>query len=507
MFDINDAFNKAGELLQSGQYSDVYPLCDEIIRNGYDIPEVYLLRLLAEANKKDLRELANLDTPLQKCQSFQKAVSLSDSEMSSYLRQCNEASISNYNQKQEQLKREQAEREQKNNTPDVMRGSMKAVVCELCGSNEIIKDGGFFVCQHCGTKYTLEEARKMMFEGKVDVSGSTVRVDNSSSVQNYLDIGNNALLAGNGQQAEQYANKALEVDPRNSEAWKLKMKSYESTATLGDLQVSDVLAAGKNVIEFAYDKNAAEEEIYKYYLTRSLELFLVSTSKMKDVEDIKSTYHTFMLVSLLTAGANTMKADSKIVSIYEGVATSAELFALAVPDSAVEQYDGLAQLLKMCAEARAKQTKAVEDRFAVYGAALTSEAKKARKEMYEKLLKRAQDGWNNYIKNHPDFKDKIYAEIEELSEKKRQAVLQQEQVAGGAEYDQIDSYIKSLEKKIKDLGMFKGKEKKPLQDEMDYYKKQLKDLEPSVKSQRDEIQKEIDELDKKIKEANDRLTL
>ena len=39
---------------------------------------------------------------------------------------------------------------------------MAQLVCELCGSTQFIKDNGVFVCQGCGTKYTLEEARAML---------------------------------------------------------------------------------------------------------------------------------------------------------------------------------------------------------------------------------------------------------------------------------------------------------------------------------------------------------
>ena len=37
-----------------------------------------------------------------------------------------------------------------------------ALSCELCGHTEFLKQDGVFVCQGCGTKYTLEEARKLM---------------------------------------------------------------------------------------------------------------------------------------------------------------------------------------------------------------------------------------------------------------------------------------------------------------------------------------------------------
>ena len=37
-----------------------------------------------------------------------------------------------------------------------------SLTCELCGSTDFVKDQGMFVCQGCGCKYTLEEARSIM---------------------------------------------------------------------------------------------------------------------------------------------------------------------------------------------------------------------------------------------------------------------------------------------------------------------------------------------------------
>lgn len=49
---------------------------------------------------------------------------------------------------------------------------MKRLVCELCGSIDLIKCDGVFVCQACGCKYSLEEAKKIMVEiaGSVEVT-------------------------------------------------------------------------------------------------------------------------------------------------------------------------------------------------------------------------------------------------------------------------------------------------------------------------------------------------
>lgn len=46
---------------------------------------------------------------------------------------------------------------------------MQAIKCELCGSNEFTKVDGLFQCNHCNTKYTLEEAKKLMVSGTVEV--------------------------------------------------------------------------------------------------------------------------------------------------------------------------------------------------------------------------------------------------------------------------------------------------------------------------------------------------
>ena len=101
---------------------------------------------------------------------------------------------------------------------------MKALTCEMCGSTDIIKQDGLFVCQSCGTKYSVEEAKKMMVEGTVSVKG-VVTVDNSGLIDNYLLMAKNALDAGNKSEAENYCNKIIEINPTHSKAWLFKEKS------------------------------------------------------------------------------------------------------------------------------------------------------------------------------------------------------------------------------------------------------------------------------------------
>ena len=80
---------------------------------------------------------------------------------------------------------------------------MKQLTCELCGGTDLVKQDGVFVCQNCGTKYTVEEAKKMMIEGTVDVQG-TVKIDASDKVKNLYIMARRAKDDNNAELASKY---------------------------------------------------------------------------------------------------------------------------------------------------------------------------------------------------------------------------------------------------------------------------------------------------------------
>lgn len=81
---------------------------------------------------------------------------------------------------------------------------MKAIICELCGSNDIVKMKGMYVCQHCGTKYTVEEAQKLI---------GTVKIDRSDEHANYIKLMDNAYDGGDFSTAVKYGSLAMEIYP------------------------------------------------------------------------------------------------------------------------------------------------------------------------------------------------------------------------------------------------------------------------------------------------------
>lgn len=87
----------------------------------------------------------------------------------------------------------------------------------MCGSSDLIKQDGVFVCENCGMKYSLEDAKKMMIEGTVEVKG-TVKVDNSAFVKKYLENARRAYDKEDWEEVEKYYNMVEQNSPNNMEA-------------------------------------------------------------------------------------------------------------------------------------------------------------------------------------------------------------------------------------------------------------------------------------------------
>ena len=94
---------------------------------------------------------------------------------------------------------------------------MTALVCEMCGGHDLIKQDGYYVCQNCGTKYTVEEAKKLMIDGVVEVTG-TVKIDSDSKINNLYKLARRAKDENNSKNAAKYYGEILLEHPNDWEA-------------------------------------------------------------------------------------------------------------------------------------------------------------------------------------------------------------------------------------------------------------------------------------------------
>ena len=117
---------------------------------------------------------------------------------------------------------------------------MNALICELCGSNDIVKQGGYFVCQHCGTKYTVEEAKKIL---------GTVKIDKTDDVKKLLVLARRAKKEKNDEKADKYYEMVIMEDPENWEAVFFQMCYSAQKCKISEIE--QVV----NRVANSYDKN------------------------------------------------------------------------------------------------------------------------------------------------------------------------------------------------------------------------------------------------------------
>lgn len=400
---------------------------------------------------------------------------------------------------------------------------MKQLTCEMCGSTDLLKQDGVFVCQSCGCKYSIEEDRKMMVEGTVEVAG-TVKVDDTAKIENYLDLSQNAYDSGNGQSAYDYANKALEIAPKNSRAWIAKMKSIEYIGTLGDLKLMEVIEAGKNAVAFAKEDSKKEItfEVYSYEAKRSLELLKLAMNKMADTEDIKRRFKQLLSISALYASKNILQADSKVVKLYDDIATEALAMIRLMPDEVLADYPEIAKIVGECAKQYQYETDAFDERLKIYGvslkesaktvrrakkAAIENKAKAAEKIALERKAKEQAERNSKYWEEHHAEKLAFEAEKAALAEKIDKLTKELEVLPENSTVKQLENQIATLKKEKDALGLFKGKEKKALQEQIDALTSgDLKKAKANKDATVAPIQAQIDAANARIAEIDAELT-
>ena len=92
---------------------------------------------------------------------------------------------------------------------------MVGLVCKLCGSNVFVKEDDFFVCQHCGCKYTAEEAKHSIVDPLLDLTFSMIAkyingIDGIDEKGNKIGIRDPEY-----DEAQNYLEKVEAIDPGN----------------------------------------------------------------------------------------------------------------------------------------------------------------------------------------------------------------------------------------------------------------------------------------------------
>ena len=170
---------------------------------------------------------------------------------------------------------------------------MKALKCEMCGSNDVVKQDGLYICQNCGTKYTVEEARKMMIEGTVDVQG-TVKIDSSSELENLYKLARASSIENNNENAAKYYEQILVKDPNSWEANYYAVYFKSMSCKLGEIRkaannvancLPRVINLVKTHVSDVAEQNRIVQEICLKNSMISTMLFGAATNHYMDIDE------------------------------------------------------------------------------------------------------------------------------------------------------------------------------------------------------------------------------
>lgn len=151
---------------------------------------------------------------------------------------------------------------------------MQAIKCELCGSNEFTKVDGLFQCNHCNTKYTLEEAKKLIVSGTVEV------VTGNAENERLLKIAETYIRIGQLMRAYKVFEKITIEFPNDHRGW----------IGLARVEEANIYNIFKKV----------EDNFLDIYNSKNISILghLKSINKIRNVLKVISTENTYKIDSI-----------------------------------------------------------------------------------------------------------------------------------------------------------------------------------------------------------------
>lgn len=427
---------------------------------------------------------------------------------------------------------------------------MAALVCDICGGKLAMGSGGIAVCDSCGMEHTKERMQEKVQEIK-----GAVRIDNSHMTDNWMKMGNAAASAGNHKEAYEYFTKVIEVDSENWRAIYEKGKAGAWQSTLGNLRTSEIYQGITLALEIIERSNLTEDEIVgfknefavalfninnaitdlmeqnlselndKYFdshwdqMWNTRQRYLTNVEQLEDalslicdLEDDLSKGNVIefkkrMCADLTNACESTQYwTDYSESSLgYLGFSTSEKQkyldkfwslvddIRLAEPDYATTKYSQPDPFNAGYESNRA-------DRILQYWQKRDDERRLKKKR--EAQEKRFAEYWNA----HQEEKAMLEAEARSLSQQISELEAEATKIPKLIEKENTEERIRKLETEKNALSIFKGKEKKALQEQIDALKSELTSLTQRVQQEVNSINARIVPLTNRQKTIQNELT-
>ena len=367
---------------------------------------------------------------------------------------------------------------------------MKRLTCELCGSTNIVKQDGMFVCQECGAKYSVEEAKKMMVEESADVSGGKVKVETSNRLKNLYILAHRAKDDNNTEDAAKYYSEIRLEDPNSWEAafygvyytaMNCKIAQIESAA----LSVKNCLDSVSNLI-LEYVPKEEQKAAYTECLLSAAHIgtLLFNASK-----------NTYMNSNYSDKAKDFLdRALSSILTINTAGATASETF---------DDVFLAKQIHENCADM-------CRSFWLSSGFAPISEEaiEKLQPRLAAAQKKKNDEYWEAHAEEKANLekeKDQLLSEEQNLKDQIVELENKKDSVPAKAEYEELNNRLNELKKQKDALGLFKNKEKKALQDQIESLTQSFKKCRSELDAQKKVFVDKMNPLESRIKDIDIRL--
>lgn len=427
---------------------------------------------------------------------------------------------------------------------------MKKLVCEMCGSSDLLKKDGVFECQSCGTKYSVEEAKKMMVEGVVQVEG-TVKIDSSSRTNNLIKNGITLYNDGKYDEAYQLFGEVLNNDPDNyiaiiyrgfCQCWESSVakanvmdmfkgitRGFEiAKEKLGETEKYRDLCMDS--ISSVFDVSMALMRMYNNYYDSAMKRSIEGLKRLNEYMSNSGTYTDLSYVHRENAryDSQAKEAEALATSGYKLVLlASGTLFnkILDVKDKEMFKVSDYRKIKELSNNLVLKGIEFSSNKLEDDSLTLLLAAHKCDEQIETIGKKRKEEYWKEHKEEKKELESKISEveeklkernnkiealkkEIDKANEEENNAVLPSQ-----PEMDKLNEDLKKLKAEKSSIGIFKLKERKAVQEKIDAVNNKITKLSSVLQKEQDEISKkygaivrksydEIEEIKKDINKLN-----
>ena len=383
---------------------------------------------------------------------------------------------------------------------------MKRLTCEMCGSTDMIKENGVFVCQACGCKYSVEEAKKMMIEGAVDVSQGKVIDGNQQRLDNLRKLADRAKEENDSETAAKYFEQILIEAPDDWEANFYTIYYSAHNIRMGQLgnaanRISNCLTPvckliSDNVPE-EQQKNAYTEVRDRVISFANLAFSNANRHAGSSLETLKQNINDWfvpavtMLVVLGDNLSSVFGDYDAAETVYSGAKNSSSPLA-----KWTDEMDKLDKTIawKIDSIRNLKRQKEAEER--------ANQLKAQR----EEAQRRIDLYWETHQEQHAALtveKEALVAQIQEFDLEKQKRIEEIQSGTTGILHDKeiktLGLEIERMEGELKALGIFKGKEKRALRAQIEEVCQRRDQMEAEDDNVKQQIQSRIDMVEKEAK--------